>query len=468
MHVEQLYTNCLAQATYYIESEGEAVIIDPLRDVDAYIEKAQQRGATIKYIFETHFHADFVSGHIDLAKKTGAPIVYGPTAKTGFPIHEAKDGEKIKLGKITFEVLHTPGHTPESSCYLLYDEKGNAHSIFTGDTLFVGDVGRPDLLDGVMTKEELAGMMYDSLNNKLKPLPDSLTVYPAHGPGSACGKNIGKETYTTLGEQKKLNYALQDMDKNAFIKVLTDGLAPAPAYFFTDATMNKAGYVSFDDVVAKAQNPMAAKDFEAQAAKGALIIDSRQPDDFEKGFIPNSINIGLNGQFAIWAATLIDVKTPILLVCDAGKEDEAITRLARTGFENIVGYLKGGLATWKKAKRPLDMIISVEPDELEMDYKHGQITVLDVRKEGEYNDGHIKDAQWISLQDLEKNLGTLNKDTDYYIHCAGGYRSMVAASILKKHGYQRVRNVYGGFGKIKETGIPQEPKKVAKKVATAK
>lgn len=466
MHVEQLYTNCLAQATYYIESDGEAVIIDPLRDVDDYIAKAKQRGATIKYIFETHFHADFVSGHIDLAQKTGATIVFGPTAKAGFPILEAKDGEKIKVGKVIFEVLHTPGHTPESSCYLLYDEKGIPHSVFTGDTLFVGDVGRPDLLDGIMTKEELAGMMYDSLNNKLKPLPDDLTVYPAHGPGSACGKNIGKETYTTIGQQKQLNYAMQDMDKKTFIKVLTDGLAPAPAYFFADATMNKAGYTAFDEVVAKAQKAFTAKEFETETTKGCVIIDTRTPADFEKGFIPQSINIGLDGQFAIWAATLIDVKTPVLLVCDNGKEEQAITRLVRTGFENIVGYLKGGMPTWKKAKRPVDMIISVEPEELEIDYKHSPITVLDVRKEAEFADGHVKDAKWLTLQDLEKNINTLDKDTDYYIHCAGGYRSMVAASILKKHGFLRVRNVYGGFGKIKETDIPIQQKKVSKKTAT--
>jgi len=462
MYVEQLYTKCLAQAAYYVESEGEAVIIDPLRDVEDYIEKAKQRNATIKYIFETHFHADFVSGHIDLAKKTGATIVYGPTAKTGFAIHEAKDGEKIKVGKITFEVLHTPGHTPESSCYLLHDSNGKANCIFTGDTLFIGDVGRPDLLDGVMSKEELAGMMYDSLN-KLKKLPDDVIVYPAHGPGSACGKNIGKETFSTLGEQKNSNYALQDVDKTTFVKQLTDGITPAPAYFFADAKMNKSGYKSVDDVINAGNTAFTVNEFEKLANEGITIIDTRNPSEFELGFIPKSINVGLDGQFAIWAATLIDIKTPVALVCEPGKENEAILRLARTGFENAKGYLNGGFASWQKANKPVDMIISVEPEELEMDYKHGKIEVLDVRKPSEYEDGHIKDAQLITLQDLEKNVGKLSKDADYYIHCAGGYRSMIAASILKAHGFNRVRNVYGGFGKIKLTGIPLESKKPAPK-----
>lgn len=467
MFVEQLYTNCLAQAAYYIESEGEAVIIDPLRDVEDYIAKAKERNATIKYILETHFHADFVSGHVDLAQKTGATIVFGPTAKTGFPIHEAKDGEKIKVGKVTIEVLHTPGHTPESSCFLLYDENGVANSIFTGDTLFVGDVGRPDLLDGIMTQEELAGMMYNSLNAKIKTLPDDLVVYPAHGPGSACGKNIGKETFSTLGEQKKLNYALQDMDKDTFIKTLTDGIAPAPAYFFADAKMNKAGYTSVDAVIEKANTQLGIDAFENATANGITIIDTRKPADFEMGYIPQAVNVGLDGQFAIWAATLIDIKTPVMLVCDEGSESQAITRLARTGFEDIRGYLKGGFDAWKNANKPVDMVISVEPEELAMDYKHSKIKVLDVRKPGEYADGHVQDAEWVPLQDLEKNLNKLSKTEDYYIHCAGGYRSMIAASILKKNGYDRVRNVYGGFGKIKETDIPIENKQaVGKAVAS--
>ncbi len=453
MYIEQLYTNCLAQATYYIESEGEAVIIDPLRDTNDYIAMAKERGATIKYILETHFHADFVSGHIDLAKQTGATIVFGPTAKTGFPIHEAKDGEILKVGKITIEVLHTPGHTPESSCFLLYDEKGLPHCIFTGDTLFVGDVGRPDLLDGTMSKEELAGMMYDSLNNKIKPLPDDLTVYPAHGPGSACGKNIGQETYTTIGQQKKLNYAMQDMDKATFIKVLTDALPPAPNYFFKDATMNKVGYTSFEDVVAKGLTPLTLKDFEKEANE-TLIIDCRKSIDFEAGFIPNAISVSLDGQFAIWAASVADIAKPVILVCENGTEEEAVTRLARTGFEHIKGYLKGGFATWKKGKHPIDILISIEPDELEVDYKHGKIQVLDVRKASEFKESHIKNAKWLTLQDLENQINTLDKITDYYVYCAGGYRSVVASSILKKHGFTRIRNVYGGFNKIKETEIP--------------
>jgi hydroxyacylglutathione hydrolase len=464
MYIEQLYTNCLAQATYYVESDGEAVIIDPLRDVDAYIEKAKLRKAKIKYILETHFHADFVSGHIDLAKKTGATIVFGPTAKTDFAKHEARDGEKLTVGKITIEVLHTPGHTPESSCYLLYDEAGLPHSIFTGDTLFVGDVGRPDLLDGVMTKEELAEMMYNSLNNKLKPLPDALIVYPAHGPGSACGKNIGKETFSTLGEQKKLNYALQDMDKATFIKTLTDAIPPAPAYFFADAKMNKAGYISIDDVIANGLKALTIDDFEKETENDAVIIDCRLPIDFEMGFVPTSVNVGLDGQFAIWAATVVDIKQSVLLVCPQGKENEAVTRLARTGFENIKGYLKGGFEAWQKAGKPIDLIISVEPEELEMDYKHSTIQVLDVRKESEFEDAHVQNAQWCTLQNLEKNINSLSKNTDYYIHCAGGYRSMIAASLLKKHGFTRVRNVYGGFSKIKETSIPLQVKKAEKAV----
>lgn len=461
MYVEQLYTNCLAQATYYVESEGEAIIIDPLRDVDAYIEKAKGRNATIKYIFETHFHADFVSGHIDLSKKTGAPIVFGPGAKTGFPIHEAKDGEIIKVGKVTFEVLHTPGHTPESSCYLLKDEKGIPHSIFTGDTVFVGDVGRPDLLDGIMTKEELAGMMYNSLNTKIKNLADDITVYPAHGPGSACGKSIGKETYSTIGEQKKLNYALQDMDKDTFIKVLTDGIQPAPAYFFADATMNKNGYSSAEDVIKKGLKALTVDEFEtAMAEEGVRIVDCRSALEFEMGFIPKSIQIGLDGQFAIWAATLLDIKKPVLIVCDEGKAEETATRLARTGFENLRGYLKGGFESWAKAKKPVDMIISIDAEEFEIDYKHSTIAILDVRKPSEYETEHVKNARLLTLQDLEKNLHHLPKDVDYYVHCAAGYRSIIATSILKANGYARVRNVYGGMGKIKETTIPLETGKV--------
>jgi hydroxyacylglutathione hydrolase len=454
MLVQQLYTTCLAQAAYYIESDGEAAIIDPLRDYDAYIEMANNNGAKIKYVFETHFHADFVSGHIDLAKQTGASIVYGPTTQTAYPVHVATDGEMLKVGKLTIKVLHTPGHTPESSSFLLLDETGKEYCVFTGDTLFVGDVGRPDLLDGVMTKEELAGMMYDSLRNKLMPLPDAVTVYPAHGAGSACGKNIGKETFSTIGEQKAHNYALQPMTKEQFIETVTTGISPAPAYFFKDAKLNKQGYAPIENVMTQGLAALNLTDFEAKMKAGATIIDTRIPDVFELGFIPKAINFGLNGQYAIWAATLLDITSPVLIIADEGKEKESIERLARVGFDNILGFLEGGFETWKTADKRWDMIISVDEEEFLLDAKHTDISILDVRKPGEFSDAHLTQATHFSLDKITTDYASLDKDGEYLVHCAGGYRSMIAASYLKSKGFQRVKNVIGGWGKIKTMDLP--------------
>lgn len=453
MKVEQMYTNCLAQAAYYIESEGKVAVIDPIRDIEIYINKAKENGHEIVYIFETHFHADFVSGHLDLAKKTGAKIIYGPQANTGFDAYIAKDNETFKLGKLTITALHTPGHTLESTCYLLKDENGKDHSVFTGDTLFVGDVGRPDLLDGIMSSEELAGMMYDSLNNKIKVLADDVIVYPGHGPGSACGKNLGKETLSTIGEQKAKNYALLATSKEELIKELTNGISPAPAYFFKDAGLNKQGYASIDELRERALRPLGVTDFESEIAKGAVIIDTRNPDDFELGFIKGAINIGLNGQFAIWAATLFDLSQRIILVCEEGKEKESVDRLARTGFDQMYGYLEGGMPVWSKSRKEIDMIISITPEEFALDYKYSEPLILDVRKENEFNGGHFGKAQFFTLQDIPTKYNQLDKNETYYIHCAGGYRSMIAASMLKSKGFDRVKNVYGGFAKIKETGL---------------
>lgn len=455
MYIEQLYTNCLAQACYYVESNGEAAIIDPIRDTDAYIAKAAERGAKIKYIFETHFHADFVSGHLDLAAKTGAQIVYGPDATTEYDVHNAKDGEVFQLGKLSLEVLHTPGHTLESSCYLLKDEAGKDYCLFSGDTLFVGDVGRPDLLDGVMTKEELAGMMYESLNTKIKPLADEVILYPGHGPGSSCGKNLGPETHSTIGAQKASNYALQPMDKAEFIRQVTDGISAPPAYFFVDAKLNKKGYRSLEEVIAESNVALSLADFEKQRQQGVRVLDVRIPDEFENGFIPGALNIGLNGQFAIWAGTLLPIHEPLLLVAPEGKEEETIIRLARVGFDQIKGYLLGGMDVWIKAGKALDMVISIEPEELALDYKHSSIEVLDVRKPGEWDTCHLEGAIHGSLQDLEAKMPSLNKETPYYVHCAGGYRSMIAASMLKAQGFDNIRNVYGGWSKIKELDLPK-------------
>lgn len=457
MYIEQLYTNCLAEAAYYIESEGEAAIIDPLRETEPYIAMAQKRGAVIKYVFETHFHADFVSGHIDLAKKVNAPIVYGPNADTNYDVINATDGQEFKLGKVKFKVLHTPGHTPESSCFLLFDENGKEHAIFTGDTLFVGDVGRPDLLDGVMTREELASMMYDSLNRKIKTLPDHVTVYPAHGPGSACGKNIGKETFSTIGEQKKFNYALKDMSREEFIGKVTDGILPPPQYFFEDARINKMGYNPIDEVMQSNKKPLSPSELKKAVEGGALILDTRKPDDFEKGFIPGSLNIGLNGQYAVWVGTLIDINRPLVLVTEVGKEEESILRLARVGYENVIGYLQGGIQNWND--KP-DTIKSIHATDIAAQLNKG-IDVLDVRKPGEWNTSHMKNAEFLPLADMPENLESLDKNKPYIVHCAGGYRSMIACSIMKQKGFNDVTNVYGGFGAMVTAGLPVVTEEVA-------
>jgi glyoxylase-like metal-dependent hydrolase (beta-lactamase superfamily II)/rhodanese-related sulfurtransferase len=450
MKIEQLYTSCLAQAAYYIENNGEAAIIDPLRDYQTYIDKAEENGVKIKYIFETHFHADFVSGHIDLAKKTGAKIIYGPNTITDYKVHVAKDGEILKLGDANIQVIHTPGHTLESSCFLLKDKKGKNHCVFTGDTLFVGDVGRPDLLDGIMTKEELASKMYDSLK-KLTILEDEVIVYPAHGAGSACGKNIGKETFSTIGEQKLKNYALQEMSREQFIKEITSGISPAPAYFFKDAKLNKSGYPEFDELINKANNPLSLEKFEQEIKQGATIIDTRIADIFEYGFIPGSLNFGLNGQYAIWAATILDLQTKIILVCKPGTEKESIERLSRVGFDQIISFLDGGFETWLNAEKRYDMVISISSEELALDSKHNpKAIILDVRKASEYKDGHVARAINIALNELLDKAEEIDKQQECLVYCAGGYRSMIAASILKQKGFQNIKNVWGGYNKIKE------------------
>ena len=452
MFVQQLYTNCLAEAAYYIESNGEAAIIDPIREIDSYISLAASRGAKIKYVFETHFHADFVSGHIDLARATNATIIFGPLAETAYDVHHAKDGEEFRVGHLTIRALHTPGHTPESTCYLLLDNSFQEYCIFTGDTLFVGDVGRPDLLDGKMSSEELASMLYDSLNNKIKNLPDEVLVYPAHGPGSACGKNIGKETWSTIGHQKKLNYALRDMSRKEFIETVTIGLVPPPAYFFDDARINKQGYEDINLVIKKNNTSLSAEEFRAAINSGAAILDTRSADDFEKGFIPGSINIGLNGMFAIWVGTVLEIGKKLVLVCDKGKEEESVIRLARVGFENVSGVLNNGVESWKNAGFSIEKISSVEPNEFARCVSSGG-AVIDVRKQSETEAGHVKNALNIPLADLEKNISLIPKNEPVYIHCAGGYRSMIASSLLQSRGYKNIINVHGGWNSIKEAGV---------------
>jgi len=453
MHIQQLYTNCLAEAAYYIESNGEAAIIDPIRETEPYLALAKERGTKIKYIFETHFHADFVSGHIDLANKTGAEIIYGPMAETDYKVRNLKDGEELKVGHLTIRAIHTPGHTPESTCYLLLDESYQEYCVFTGDTLFVGDVGRPDLLDGKMTKEQLAGMMYDSLNNKIKKLPDEVIVYPAHGPGSSCGKNLGPEKQSTIGTEKQMNYALADMKREDFIKVLTEGLTPPPAYFFSDAMINKQGYAAIDGVMKRNMKALSIPEFEKEVASGTVILDTRCPDDFEKGFIPGSINIGLNGMYAIWAGTILDINVPLAIVCDAGKEEESVMRLARVGYEKVNGFLDGGVDAWKNAGKPMDTVTSIDPPEF-ADRVHNGEKVLDVRKITEAEEGHVKGATVIPLAELKQNLDALDKNTPVIIHCRGGYRSMVAASLMKRQGFKDVTNVHGGWSHFKNIDLP--------------
>ena len=453
MYIKQLYTDCISEAAYYIESNGEAVVIDPLRDTDEYIRLATERKAVIKYIFETHFHADFVSGHLDLSKKTSAPIIYGPHTVTSFPVKIAKDGEVYKLGNISFKVLHTPGHTLESSCYLLQDENGKDHAIFTGDTLFVGDVGRPDLSSGDMSKEELAGIMYDTIQQKILPLADEVLVYPAHGAGSSCGKNLGPNTFSTIGEEKQNNYALQPQSKEAFIAAITDGLEDAPKYFSVNAKINKEGYNSLDEIKAKGLTALTVEAFKNKMSEDILVVDTRPADIFTEGFVPGSIFIGLEGRFAEWAGNLLSFNKTLLLITEKGKEEETVIRLARVGFATIEGYLKGGFDAWKKAGENVDMIISVEADELAMDIPFDPyLQVVDVRKEIEFADGHVKAAINMPLADMTDvaMIAGFEENQNLYIHCGGGYRSVIACSLLKKQGVHNLRNVTGGWTKIKE------------------
>ena len=453
MNVQQLYTNCLSEATYFISNDGEAAVIDPLRDVDTYLKMAEENNVKIKYIFETHFHADFVSGHIELAKKTGAPIVYGPETKAGFAIHEAKDGEEFSIGGLKLKAIHTPGHTLESTSYLLHDEEGKPYCVFTGDTLFVGDVGRPDLFSGNLSKEELAGKMYDTLQTKIKTLPDHVIVYPAHGPGSACGKNLGKETFSTIGAQKETNYALKDMSKEDFIKEVTTGLNTPPAYFPVNARINQQGYESLDEVMEKSLTPLSVESFKEKVKGGTWILDTRPSTVFTEGFVPGSISIGLDGRYAEWAGILLPFDQPLVLVTEKGKEKESIIRMARVGFDKVEGYLDGGYEAWISAGEKQDMIIDIEPEELAMDIPHdNKLEVIDVRKPGEYEAGHIKGATNIPLDTMKDTLtlAQVDDENNLYIHCAGGYRSVIAASLLKRQGFHNLRNVLGGFGKMKD------------------
>lgn len=457
MTIEQIYTGCLAQGAYYIESNGEAAIIDPLRETAPYIQKAERSGATIKYVFETHFHADFVSGHLDLAKETGATIVYGPQANTAYPVHHAADGEQFRVGAITIKVLHTPGHTFESTTYLLIDEAGKDHAIFTGDTLFIGDVGRPDLaIKGKLTERDLAGMLYDSLQTKIMPLADDVIVYPAHGAGSACGKNMSKETSDTLGNQKRFNYALQAKSKADFVEKVLSGLTTAPAYFAENARLNKEGYESIDRVMLRGSHALSPDAFEAAVNEtGALVLDVREAADFAKGFIPNAINIGLNGQFAPWVGALIpDLTQPIALVTPEGQESETVLRLARVGYDACIGFLEGGMNSWREAGKEVDTITSIPADEFASHYqKNPAITVVDVRKPDEFMSGYVNNAENFPLDNLNDHMAELTHNEPIYVHCAGGYRSMIANSILKARGFDNVVNVEGGIAAIQKAGV---------------
>ena len=458
MKIEQIYTGCLAQGAYYIVSENEAAIIDPLREIQPYLDRLEKDHVTLKYIFETHFHADFVSGHLDLSKNTNAPIIYGPTAKPNFEAIIAEDGQVFEIGKIKIKVLHTPGHTLESSTFLLIDEDGKEHAIFSGDTLFLGDVGRPDLAQKGkdLTQEDLAGMLYDSLQKKILPLSDDIIVYPAHGAGSACGKNMQKETVDILGNQKKTNYALNQPDKESFVREVLDGLSAPPKYFGMNVAMNKSGYESFENVKNKGLNPVSVQDFENVAeVSGALILDTRNAADFHKGFVPNSINIGLKGDFAPWVGALIvDVKQPLLLITDSGSEEETITRLARVGFDNVIGYLDGGFESWKNSGKEIDEIRRISADEFSKEI-HENSTVIDVRKPTEYEAEHVNEAFSKPLNTINDWMSNIDDKEHFYIHCAGGYRSMIAASILNSRGIRNFTEIEGGFNKIKETDVPR-------------
>ncbi len=460
MNIEQIYTGCLAQGAYYITSNGEAAIIDPLREVQPYLDRLERDGVKLKYIFETHFHADFVSGHVDLSRKTNAPIVYGPIAQPDFDFISAKDGQEFKLGDVTIKVLHTPGHTMESTSFLLKDAQGKDNALFSGDTLFIGDVGRPDLAQKAesMTMEELAGTLFHSLRDKVMTLADDVLVYPAHGAGSACGKNMSKETISTIGNQKQFNYALRaDMTKEEFVKEVTDGLLPPPAYFGMNVAMNKQGYESFDTVLNNGMRELSTKEFEVAAEEtDALLLDTRHHSEFAKGYIPQSINIGLGGDFAPWVGALIvDVKQPILLITEPGKEEEAVTRLSRVGFDNVLGHLKGGFEAWAKDNREVETVNVVTADEFAAKVKIGKDTVIDVRKESEYAAEHVEEAFLKPLASINDWLRDINPQEHFYLHCAGGYRSMVAASILQARGYRNFTEVAGGFSQIAKTDIPR-------------
>ena len=459
MNIEQIYTGCLAQGAYYIVSNGEAAIIDPLRETQPYIERLKKDGVVLKYIFETHFHADFVSGHVDLSKKTNAPIVYGPTAKPEFEAIIAKDQQVFSIGNIQIKVLHTPGHTMESSSYLLSDETGKDVALFSGDTLFLGDVGIPDLAQKAanLTQEELAGLLYDSLYQKILPLDDDIIVYPAHGAGSACGKNMQKETLDTLGNQKKTNYALNQKDKESFVKAVTDGLLPPPAYFGMNVEMNKKGYESFDDVLSKGLHALSPEKFEETAEQtGALLLDVRSNEDFAKGFVPQSVNIGLNGDFAPWVGALVvDVKQPILLIADKNQEEEAVTRLSRVGFDEVIGFLEGGFEAWKNSGKEIDTVNRISAQQFEKEISEKNATIIDVRKESEYNAEHVDNAFNKPLAYINDWINTLDSNERFYLHCAGGYRSMMAASILQARGYRNFSEIAGGFSAISQTEVPK-------------
>jgi glyoxylase-like metal-dependent hydrolase (beta-lactamase superfamily II)/rhodanese-related sulfurtransferase len=458
MKIEQIYTGCLAQGAYYVVSNNEAFIIDPLRETQPYIDRLEKDGAQLKYIFETHFHADFVSGHLDLSKKTGAQIVYGPTANPSFETTIAEDGQIFKIGNIQVKVLHTPGHTMESISLLLIDENGKETALFSGDTLFLGDVGRPDLAQKAanMTQEELAGILYESLQNKILPLADDIVVYPAHGAGSACGKNMQKETVDSLGNQKRTNYALNQPNKEAFVKEVLNGLTAPPQYFGMNVAMNKSGYESFENVMAKGNHALSVDEFEAIAEEhSALILDTRNAADFHKEFVPKSINIGLKGDFAPWVgAMIVDVQQPLLLVCDQNSEEETITRLARVGFDHVLGYLNGGIESWKKAGKEVDRINRISPQEMEQQIQDKD-KIVDVRKETEYTAEHLVAAENLPLSNINQWFNTFNNDQHFYLHCAGGYRSMIAASILNARGIRNFTEIEGGYNKIKETNLPK-------------
>lgn len=458
MVLEQIYTGCLAQGAYYIESEGEAAVIDPLREVQPYLDRAAKSGAKIKYVFETHFHADFVSGHLDLSKKTGAPIVYGPTAQPDFESHVATDGEIFQIGKVKIKVLHTPGHTMESTCFLMLDENGKEKALFSGDTLFIGDVGRPDLAQKAahLTQEQLAATLFRSLREKVMPLPDDVVVYPAHGAGSACGKNMSKETFDTLGHQKQTNYALRaDMTEAEFVKEVTTGLMPPPAYFPLNVMLNKKGYDSIDEVLKRGTHALSPRAFEVAANEtGAMLLDTRDAESFAKGFVPNAINIGIDGNFAPWVGALIpDIRQEILLITEPGREKEVVTRLARVGYDYVIGYLDGGFDAWKKAGMETDVIQRVDAAELGNRLQRGEhLNILDVRKASEYFSEHVVDAENAPLDFINDSMAQVDKNKTYFVHCAGGYRSMIFASILRARGFDNLIEVRGGFKALKEAG----------------